>query len=162
MLSLGDLKMTHGLNLTLPLKQDAETQQKLQKLIANFATAVQPAIEAALKKSQIVHFARVLVIDNKYIQVITSYEGPHQEYTEFFRKELTPIFGAIFALAEGAPNVNDTNAFWEYSKNKNVRALGTASDNSLDFGGNPSGWLFSAYDHRTVKVINAAIKSAGA
>jgi hypothetical protein len=153
--------MTHGLNMTLPIKQDAETQLRLQKLIADFATKVQPAIDAALKKSQIVHFARVLVIDNKYIQVITAYEGPHQEYTEFFRKELTPVFAGIFALAEGAPDVKDTNAFWEYSKNHNIRALGTATDNSLDFSGKPSGWLFSAYDHRTVKVINSAIKSAG-
>jgi hypothetical protein len=110
--------------MTLPIKQDAQTQATLQKLIADFATKVQPAIDAALNKSQIVHFARVLVIDNKYIQVITCYEGPHQEYTEFFRRELTPVFAAIFSLAEGAPDVKDTNAFWEYSKNHNIRALG--------------------------------------
>jgi hypothetical protein len=154
--------MTHGLNLTLRIKQDPETQLKLKDLVANFATKVQPAIDAALKKSEIVHFARVLVVDNAYIQVITSYEGSHQEYTEFFRRELTPIFAAIFTLAEGAPDVSDTNAFWEYSKNHNVRALGTATDGSLDFSGKASGWLFSAYDHKTVKAIKAAIKAAGA
>ena len=92
--------MTHALNLTLPIKQDAETQAKLKNLEAIFADKVQPAIEAALKKSKIVHFARVVVIDNKYIQVITEYEGSHQEYTEFFRRELTPIFAAIFSLAD--------------------------------------------------------------
>ena len=93
--------MTHALNLTLPIKQDPATQQKLQELKDVFETKVQPVIETALKRSRIVHFARVVVIDNKYIQVLTEYEGPHQEYTEFFRKNLTPVVAAIFALADG-------------------------------------------------------------
>ena len=108
--------MTHALNLTLPIKQDPETQAKLANLEAIFAEKVQPAIDAALRKSKLVHFARVVVIDNKYIQVITEYEGPHQEYTEFFRRELTPVFGAIFSLAEGVPDVSNANAFWEFSR----------------------------------------------
>lgn len=154
--------MSHGLNLTLPIKQDAESLAKLQELKAAFADHVQPAIEAALRKSQLVHFARVLVIGDRYIQVITEYEGDHQNYTEFFRKELTPVFAKIFALAEGAPDVSDTNAFWKYSKSHNERALGRATDGSLDFDGNPAGWLFSAYDHRTVRDLQAAIEKAGA
>ncbi|WP_164902778.1 hypothetical protein [Rhizobium sp. WSM1325] len=40
---------------------------------------IQPAITNALKKSGILHFARVVVIDKKYIQVTTEYERPHQE-----------------------------------------------------------------------------------
>ncbi|XUJ34057.1 hypothetical protein ACQ5SK_43265 [Bradyrhizobium japonicum] len=75
--------MTHALNLTLPIKQDAETLAKLRNLEASFTEKVQPAIAAALKQSRIVHFARVVVIDDKYIQVITEYEGTHQEYAEF-------------------------------------------------------------------------------
>ena len=70
--------MTHALNLTLPIKQDAESQAKLKHLADIFAAQVQPVIEAALRESKLVHFARVVVIDNKYIQVITEYEGPHQ------------------------------------------------------------------------------------
>ena len=58
--------MTHALNLTLPIKQDPATQQKLQELKDVFETKVQPVIETALKRSRIVHFARVVVIDNKY------------------------------------------------------------------------------------------------
>lgn len=149
--------MTHGLNLTLPLKQDAASQAALRKLAEIFPTEVQPKIEAALKKSKLVHFARVLVIDNKYVQVITEYEGDHQEYTEFFRRELQPVFGAIFALAEGTPDVADTNAFWEYSMRHNVRALGVASDGAKDYKGQPSGWLFSAYDHKSVRDIQAKL-----
>ncbi|MDI2077927.1 hypothetical protein [Bradyrhizobium sp. Mp27] len=145
--------MTHALNLTLPIKQDAETLQKLRGLEAIFADEVQPAIDAALKKSKLVHFARVVVIDDKYIQVITEYEGSHQEYTEFFRKELTKVFAAIFALTDGLPDVGDPNAFFEFSKNHNFRSLGKATDGSTDISGNPSGWLFSAYDHMTVDEI---------
>jgi len=150
--------MTHALNLTLPIKQDEATQAKLKHLTANFATEVQPKIEAALKASRIVHFARVVVIDNKYIQVITEYEGPHQEYTEFFRRALTPVFAAIFSLADNVPDVTDTNAFWEFSKNHNYRSLGTATNGSTDFSGNPAGWLFSAYDHKNVEAILTALE----
>jgi hypothetical protein len=152
--------MTHALTLTLPIKQDADTQAKLQQLAAIFADKVQPAIEAALQQSHIVHFARVVVIDNKYIQVITEYEGSHQEYAEFFRRALTPVFAAIFALADGAPDVSDPAGFWEYSKKHNIRSLGAATDGSLDFGGNPAGWLFSAYGFKTVEQIQAALAKA--
>ena len=154
--------MTHALNLTLEIKQDPETLQKLQQLEAIFPTKVQPAIEAALKKSKLVHFARVVVIDNKYIQVITEYEGSHQEYTEFFRRELTPVFAAIFSLAANMPDVTDTNGFFEFSKNHNYRSLGTATDGSTDFSGKPAGWLFSAYDHKTVEEVLDALEEAKA
>jgi hypothetical protein len=150
--------MTHALNLTLAIKQDPETQQRLQQLAAIFPTQVQPKIEAALKKSRLVHFARVLVIDNKYIQVITEYEGSHQEYTEFFRRELTPVFAAIFSLADNMPDVTDTNGFFEFSKNHNLKALGAATDGSTDLSGKPAGWLFSAYDHRTVEQMLDALE----
>jgi hypothetical protein len=150
--------MTHALNLTLPIKQDAETQAKLEHLAEIFPTQVQPLIEAALKESRLVHFARVVVIDNKYIQVITEYEGPHQEYTEFFRRKLTPVFAAIFALAEGVPDVGNTNAFFEFSRDHNIRSLGNATDGSTGFDGKPAGWLFSAYNHKTVEEILDALE----
>jgi len=149
--------MTHALNLTLPLKQDAATQDKLAALAASFTDHVQPAIAEALKRSKIVHFARVVAIGNTYIQVITEYEGPHEEYTEFFRRELTPVFRAIFELAEGAPDVHDTAAFWEYAKNHNIRSLGTSTSGSTDFEGKPAGWLFSAYEGRDVKTVLGAL-----
>ena len=148
--------MTHALNLALPIKQDAETLAKLKHLSEIFTDQVQPAIEKALQESHIVHFARVVVIDNKYIQVITEYEGPHEEYTEFFRRALTPVFAQIFSLAEGVPDVSDPNAFFQYSKEHNYRSLGTSSVDK-DFDGNPAGWLFSAYGHKTVEQIQAAL-----
>ena len=150
--------MTHALNMTLPLKQDAVSQGKAGALGGELRRR-RPAeeIERALKKSRLVHFARVLVIDNKYIQVITEYEGDLGVYTEFFRKELAPIFGAIFELAEGAPSANETNAFFTYAKDHNVRALGLDKHGSLDFSGKSAGWLFSAYDHKDVRTIQDAL-----
>jgi hypothetical protein len=131
--------------------------QKLKGLEAIFADKVQPMIAAALKKSKIVHFARVVVIDDKYIQVITEYEGSHQEYTEFFRRELAPVFAAIFALADNMPDVSDPDAFWKFAKAHNYRTLGKATDGALDFDGNPAGWLFSAYDGKTVEDLLTAL-----
>ena len=154
--------MTHGLNLTLPIKQDPETLGKLEHLAEIFATEIQPAIDHALRESKLVHFARVLVIDNKYIQVITAYDGGHQEYTEFFRRALTPIFAEIFSLADGAPDTNDPDGFFEFSKNANIRSLGTAAAGATDMNGEPAGWLFSAYDHRTVREILPKLQEGSA
>jgi hypothetical protein len=95
--------MAHALNLTLKIKQDPETLQNLAAIAANFATKIQPKIDAALRKSEIVHFARVLVIDNRYLQVITEYDGPHEDYTEFFRREAAGCFcNTVFARGECA------------------------------------------------------------
>lgn len=113
--------MTHALNLTLKIKQDAATQAQLKNLEAIFADKVQPLIEDALKKSRIVHFARVVVIGTEYIQVITEYEGSHQEYTEFFRRELTPVFAAIFSLADmGDKELDVTNSPMHFSNSPRV------------------------------------------
>jgi hypothetical protein len=151
--------MTHALNLTLPIKQTPEAKAALEQLKAVFADRIQGQIDAALRKSKLVHFARVLVIDDKYIQVITEYEGSHQAYTEFFRRELTPIFGAIFGLMEETPDVKDPNAFWESAKKHNVQSLGKAADGALDFEGKPAGWLFSVYEHRTVEDVLDALQA---
>jgi hypothetical protein len=147
--------MPHALNLTLPLKQDAASQQKLAYIAANFSKEIQPAIDKALAQSQIVHFARVLVIDGKYLQVITEYDGGHKEYTEFFRKALGPVFEALFSLADGAPPWDqlDQNSFFEFSKKCNIKSLGTTTDGSMGADGQPAGYLFSAYGTKTVKDI---------
>lgn len=155
--------MTHPLTLTLKIKQDPQTLAALEKLKADFAEHIQPKIEEALRASKLVHFARVAVIgDNEYIQVITEYDGDHFEYTEFFRDALTPIFAAIFSLADGIPDVNDPGAFFEFSKNANIRTLGLSTDGATDMNGNQSGWLFSAYNHAKVRDILGALQSEAA
>ena len=141
--------MATALNMTMALKQDPQTQAILAQVKATFAQSIQPAIDAALRKSQIVHFARVLVIDDKYIQVITEFDGDRQQYTEFFRKELQPVFKVIFSMADGVPSwdeLNNSNSFYKYSKGFNVKALGQSTS-----GDPEEGWLFSAYGDKTVK-----------
>lgn len=149
--------MAIALNLTAPLKQDAESQQRLQQLAASFAEQVQPALDAALARSEIVHFARVLVVGkNEYIQVLTEFDGDPLLYTEFFRKELGPVFEAIFSLVEGAPpweELNNPNGFYEYTSGLNVKSLGTST-----VGNEGRGYLFSAFGDTTVREIKSQLR----
>ncbi|HEX8483604.1 MAG TPA: hypothetical protein VF650_17025 [Allosphingosinicella sp.] len=151
--------MITALNMTVPLKQDPESLAKLQQLKAVFADHIQPEIDRALRKSKIVHFARVLVIHDRFLQVITEFDGDPEEYTEFFRRELPHVFKPIFELADGAPpwdELNDQDSFFEASKHLNVKALGRSED-----GREEQGWLFS-YFPRTVREIEESLSgSAG-
>ncbi len=143
--------MAITLNLTVPLKQDPESQQRLQHLAAVFAERFQPVIDKALAKSELVHFARILVIDNKYIQVLTEFDGDPMQYTEFFRKELGPVFEAVFSLVEGAPpweELNNPNAFFEFTHGWNLKSLGTSAGANAEHG-----YLFSAFGDATVREI---------
>ena len=120
-------------------------------------------MEAALRGSEMVHFARVVVIDDKYLQVITEYDGDHKGYTEFFRRALPDVFAALFSLAElppGTPSFDkiDANAFFELSKGMQKRSLGEFPDGSKDTAGNTEGYLFSAYGNRLVKEILPKLK----
>lgn len=140
--------MAIALNMTAPLKQDPESQQRLQQLAAVFAEQVQPEMEAVLARSEIVHFARVLVIDNKYIQVITEFDGTPEEYTEFFRRELPKVFQAIFSLVENAPpweELNTPDKFFAFSHGFNVKSLGTGDEGR--------GYMFAAVGDMTVREI---------
>jgi hypothetical protein len=142
--------MATALNMTMKLKQDAASQAKLAGLRTIFAEKVQPAIDKALRDSQIVHFARVLVIEDQYIQVITEFDGDSEVYTDFFRKALPDVFKAIFELAEGAPSweeLNDRDTFFKFSQGKNVKALGSHPTDPRQ------GYLFEAYPDMDVKKI---------
>ena len=148
--------MATALNMTAPLKQDPESKRKLAELKAGFAAHVQPAIEAALRKSQLVHFARVVVIEDKYIQVLTEFDGDKQVYTDFFRKALPGVFEKIFELVEGAPPwdklKDDSDAFFKASQHLHIRSLGDNPD------GSGEGYLFSAYGDRKVQEILSKLK----
>jgi hypothetical protein len=148
--------MAHALNLTLRIKQDPDTLKRLAHIGSIFASQIQPKIDAALRKSQIVHFARVLVVDNKYLQVITEYDGSDTDYTEFFRRELSDVFAMLFSLAENAPapeTMKDADAFFEFSKGLQLRSLGDSVDGDKDQEGHTAGYLFSAYGNREVREI---------
>ena len=149
--------MAHALNFVIPIKQDPKSLAQLATLQSIFAEKIQPQIDAALRKSQIVHFARLFVIDNKYLLVITEFDGGDSDYTEFFRRELKDIFALLFSLSEKVPPagvLDDAAAFWEFSKGLHVRSLGKGDTNSE---GEPLGYLFSAYGNRKVKDILATL-----
>lgn len=152
----GVLKLPHALNLTLPIRQDSETQAKLQDLKRDFATKLQPDIDNALRGSRTVHSARVLVIDDKYLQVITVYDGDHRAYTEFFRSKLPHVFAALFALAENPPDsasLSHPDAFFRFAASCQLRSLGETTEGLAGVDGKSEGYLFSACGNRTVKQV---------
>jgi hypothetical protein len=151
--------MALSLNLTAPLKQDPESQQRLQHLIAVFADEIQPMIDLALAKSELVHFARILVVDNKYIQILTEFDGDPMAYTEFFRVELPMVFKPVFSLVEGAPpweEIDNPNDFYEYTHSLNLKALGESSVAGYD-----QGYLFSAFGDATVREMKQQFNLVG-
>lgn len=148
--------MAHALNLTMKIRQDETAKETLAQVKANFATKIQPMIDAALRDSQIVHFARVLVIDDLYLQVITEYDGNHIPYTDFFRIKLRDVFGLLFSLADPPLDpaaLDDSDKFFEFTKGLQVRALGDAADGDKDQDENIAGYLFSAYGNHEVREI---------
>jgi hypothetical protein len=147
--------MPTALNLTAPLKQDADSQQRLQQVISDFAEQIQPRVDAALAEVETVHYARVVVIDNKYIQVLTEFDGEADEYAEFFRQQTGDLFRLVFSLAEGAPpweELDNPNSFFEYVNSLNLNSLGTAT-----VGNEGRGYLFSAFGDATVREIKSGL-----
>jgi hypothetical protein len=155
--------MAVALNLTVPLKQDPQSQEGLNQLEAAFTNAVQQPIDDALARSELVHFARIVVIREmgrgRYLQVLTEFDGDPMDYTEFFRLELGDVFEKIFALAEGAPpweELNTRDGFFEYTHRLNVKSLGTST-----VGNDDRGYLFSALGDKTVRELRAATSPTG-
>lgn len=145
--------MAVALNLTVPLKQDPQSQEALKQLATSFADTVQGPIDRALATSRIVHFARIVVIEEdqrgRYLQVLTEFDGDPMAYTEFFRVNLGPVFEKIFALAEGAPpweELNTPEAFYEYSHGLNLTSLGASTNPDDEYG-----YLYSAAGDKTVR-----------
>ena len=148
--------MTHALNMTLPLKQDAETQGKAEALGGQLRRpTVQPKIEKALKKSRLVHFARVLVIDNKYIQVITEYEGRFTGYTpNFSARELAHHSSGRSSSSPRVrrPRTKPQRFLLHMPRITTSAALGLGQAWLTRFSAaNRQVGSFSAYDHKDVR-----------
>lgn len=154
------IRMPHALNFAIKIKQDADTLNRLQKLEADFPKGIQQKIDAALRESQLVHFARVVVIDNKFLMVITEYDGDPMEYTEFFRQKLPDVFGLLFSFAENPPSkeaLGDPDAFFELAKSCNYRSLGESDAGLKGVTNESEGYLFSATGEMPVTTILAKI-----
>src|SRR4051794_7996814 len=148
--------MAIALNFTVPLKQDPQSQAGLPPSGGSFAQAAHPGLYAGRARSQIGHLARTLGIDNTDLPVLTGVDGDPLDYTEFFRKQLGPVFQAIFALAEGAPpwdELNNPNSFYEYTRTLNLPSLGTST-----VGNEGRGYLFSAVGDTSVRELQAALR----
>jgi hypothetical protein len=100
-----------------------------------------------------VHFARVVVIDNKYIQVLTEFDGDPMQYTEFFRRELGPVFQAVsrwsMARRAGMSSTSRTRSS-RSPHDLNLKSLGTSENGNGD-----RGYLFSAFGDATVRDLKA-------
>lgn len=147
--------MATALNLTAPLKQDAASQERLQQIVNEFAETIQPAVDLALTKAETVHYARVVVIDNKYIQVLTEFDGTAEDYADFFLQETGQLFALIFSVVEGAPpweELNSPNSFFTYVNGLNLNSLGKAV-----IGNEGRGYLFHAYGDATVREIKSSL-----
>ena len=148
--------MAHALNLVLKLKQDQDTQAKLQELKKVFATQVQPAIEKALRiqKSFTLPASSKLMTNTSW-SLLSTTEGIGS--TQNSSAERFPdAFQTLFGLAEGAPDwdhLNNSNTFFEAAKSMNVRSLGDSVDGDPGVDGKAAGYLFSAYGQREVKEI---------
>ena len=146
--------MAHALNMTMKIKQDPANLAALQAFKRDFATKYQKKLDDSLRASKLVHFARVVVIDDLYLQVITEYDGDHKEYTEYFRRDLPDLFSAMLSLAEGAPPWDqiDANSFFKFSQTLQKRSVGKTTTGDM-VGDKTAGYLFSAYGTREVKDI---------
>jgi hypothetical protein len=145
--------MPIALNLTLPLKQDAATQQKLAAFATAFADHVQPRMDQALRESELVHFARVYVIENRWLLILTEYDGDPIVYSEFFRTELTDIFKYVLTLVEDAPaweEIDNDVRFFEYMQRYNPPSLGRNVGDEFN-----RGYLFAMFDKTVAELQDA-------
>ena len=148
--------MPIALNLTLPLKQDAETQKKLAIFAGAFAEHVQPRTDKALRDSELVHFALVFVIENRWLLVLTEFDGDPIDYSEFFRLELTDVFKYVLTLVEGAPpweEIDNKLRFFEYMQANNPASLGDNVGDEFN-----RGYLFSMFDKSVPEIQDALDK----
>src|SRR6266498_439868 len=106
-----EFTMQKFLTLTLPLKQDAASQEKLawlQKSVFN-TDGFKKMINDALDESEAVYFAQFIVIDKKYIQIITTFDGDDRDYAIFFFEKLQRLYKPVYELVEGGPTDDDFN-----------------------------------------------------
>jgi hypothetical protein len=93
------------LNVTLPLKQDADSQAKIKALGEQFATVYWPKVRKVLSDSKMVYYARFVIVGDppRYLQILTEYDSDFRIYTDYFADNLQDFFSAVFAVVEGAP-----------------------------------------------------------
>lgn len=148
--------MITTLNLTLKLKQDAASIEKIEKLKSTFVEKYQGAINDAMRDFAGVHFARVLIIHNQYLLVLTEFDGEKTIYADFFRIALKDFFKEVFCLAEGNLDVravDNSRAFLEIAQTNNIKPLGKSL-----YKDNNDGFMYMAQDQVSVRDITRSLK----
>lgn len=140
--------LPHILNVTLPLKQDADSRDKIKDLAGRFATVYWPKVRQVLSDSKMVYYARFVIIGDppRYLQILTEYDADFRVYTDYFADNLQDFFSTLFAVVEGAPPAGTptTRDFvYKLVHNFDLPCLGNV-------------W-FSAFGQSTVKEIQQQI-----
>jgi hypothetical protein len=134
-----------SLNLIINLKQTDESK----KAIADLVKMLQDMggsnpVAAGLEKSNIVHFARFLLLEGgTKVAILTEFDGSFKDYTYAFADLLDDMFNAVLEHAEDAPPLpvrSHPQEFFEFVQKYNVEPLLP---------------LYSAYPNLTVLDIRA-------
>jgi hypothetical protein len=137
--------MANPLSMYIPIKQDAQSQAIASQLAAQFVSNVQ----AGLDQSQIVHYAKIVLIPNPSgsgtlaLLLSTEFDGSMLSYLKFFwtNDSTKQAFAGLAALALVPPDppVTDLTGFETFVTATNI----TQPDE-----------LYQAYT-KTVRQINA-------
>jgi hypothetical protein len=140
--------MADPLSMYVPIKQDATSQAAAAQAAKVFVTNVKDGLD----ESQIVHYAKLVLIPNlngKGIQAIflsTEFDGGMNPYLKFFwqNEDTQAAFAGIAAIALNRPDppVTDLTGFTNFVNSTNLSAPAD---------------LYGAYT-KTVKQINAKKK----
>jgi len=131
-------EMQKTLTLVLTIKSPADYDA-----LAVLVPQVKGQMDNAFKKLNIVHFARVVFLDNNTkVAVITEYDEDFDTYVRDFAENLGPAFDALFQHTVDAPPLpvedpQNTQAFIDFSKKYNV----------------PVAYFYSAFPDLTVRNI---------
>lgn len=137
--------MANPLSMYVPIKQDPDTQKLAADVAKNFVAAV----KAGLDKSQIVHYAKLVLIPNTdgsgtlAIMLSTVFDGAMNPYLKFFWEQpgINAAIQGVASLALDPPDppISDLDSFQNFIDSVN---LSEPAD------------LYQAYT-KTVKEINA-------
>jgi hypothetical protein len=128
-------EMQNTLTLVLTIKSPADYDA-----ITALLSQVKGQMDNAFRLLNIVHFARVVFLDNNTkVAVITEFDGDFSTYVLDFAETLGPVFDALFEHTVEAPPLpvedpQNTQAFIDFSQKYNV----------------PVAYFYSAYPDLTV------------
>jgi len=115
----------HPLNVVMKVKTPIAVHAEYIKKIIYYGA---PVVEHLLNKSDVVHFARFLLLNNDTeLALITTYDGGYDEYLEYFAEQAGPLFDMIFEHIQDAPPMpvrDNRQAFADHIARYNLPSAG--------------------------------------